>query len=127
MAKSNIIKALEELNKRDIYSLILFTLYKMKDIPEYSTLSELIYVLDNDSFIRFLKYFEGSTITVPKIDDLKNILNALFFYERKLNSEMTDDEIFKELNINTSGKNKLYEIIDTIKNILSEYNFKHGE
>ena len=42
MPKSNIIKALEELDKQDIYSLILFTLYKLKDVSEYSVLSELV-------------------------------------------------------------------------------------
>ena len=29
----------------DIYSLMLFALYKVKDIPEYATLSELAYIL----------------------------------------------------------------------------------
>ena len=47
MPKSNIIKALEELDKRDIYSLILLILYRLKEIPEYSTLSELVYILDH--------------------------------------------------------------------------------
>ena len=75
MAKSNILRALEELDKQDIYSLILFTLYKLKDVSEYSVLSELIYILDDKSFARFLSYFEGQTIKVPKINDLKNIIN----------------------------------------------------
>ena len=40
--KGNIIKALEELDKKDIYSLILFVLYRLKEIPEYSTFSEIV-------------------------------------------------------------------------------------
>ena len=47
-------KALNELEKQDIYSLILLTLYKLKEVPGYAILSELVYLLDNDSFMRFL-------------------------------------------------------------------------
>lgn len=124
MPKSNILNALEELNKKDIYSLILFVLYKMKDNPEYSTLSELIYILDNDSFIRFLKYFEGETITIPKIDDLKMILDALLFYERKMNTELTDNEIIEELNLNKVNKEKLNSTLNIVEEVLKDYDFK---
>lgn len=123
--KSSIIKALDELNKKDIYSLILFVLYKLKDNPEYSILSELIYLLDNDSFIRFLKYFEGQTITVPKISELKSILDSLLFYERKLNSELSDNEIFEQLDIPVAERANMYKTLDVIQNILAEYDFKH--
>ena len=66
MPKGNIDKALEELNKEDIYSLILFVLYKLKNVSEYSILSELVYILDNGSFSRFiskLRYLSLSDTT----------------------------------------------------------------
>lgn len=127
MPKSNIIKALEELDKQDIYSLILFTLYKLKDVEEYSVLSELVYILDEKSFSRFLSYFEGQTIKIPKIQDLKNIVNALLFYERKSNTQLTDDEIMFDLNIPEKEKPELYKTLNLISEIIKEYDFKRNK
>lgn len=127
MPKSNIIKALEELDKQDIYSLILFTLYKLKDVSEYSVLSELVYILDEKSFSRFLSYFEGQTIKIPRIQDLKNIVNALLFYERKSNTQLTDDEIMFDLNISEKEKPALYETLNLISEIIKEYDFKRSK
>lgn len=127
MPKSNIIKALEELDKQDIYSLILFTLYKLKDVDEYSVLSELVYILDEKSFSRFLSYFEGQTIKIPKIQDLKNIVNALLFYERKSNTQLTDDEIMFDLNIPEKEKPELYKTLNLISEIIKEYDFKRSK
>ena len=61
--KTEIREALNRLNKTDVYSMLLFIIYKMRELPEYSTLSELIYVLDNENFIKFLNYYGGKTIT----------------------------------------------------------------
>ena len=36
---------------------MLFALYKLKDLPEYLTLSELCYVLDSSNLPKFLSYF----------------------------------------------------------------------
>ena len=47
--KNNIKTKLEELKATDIYSMMLFALYKIKDIPEYSTLSGLVYILNKES------------------------------------------------------------------------------
>ena len=126
MPKSNIINALEELDKKDIYSLILFVLYQMKEKPEYSTLSELTYILDNESFIRFLNYFGGQTITVPKIEELKDVLDALCYYERKMNTELSDKEIFEELNIKKKNESQVLKTAKVITDIVENYNFKRN-
>ena len=124
MPKSNILKALEELDKEDIYSLILFVLYRLKDVSEYSILSELIYLLDNKSFTNFLSYFEGQTIKVPKISDLMDIINALLFYERKINTDASDDEILTLLNIPKKDKQQIISTLSLISSIIEEYDFK---
>ena len=124
MPKGNIDKALEELNKQDIYSLILFVLYRLKNVSEYSILSELVYILDNDSFSRFMSYFEGQTIKIPKIQDLKDIVNALLFYEKKINSSLTDEEILNDLNIPKCESEKINSTLNLISEIVKEYDFK---
>ena len=44
--KTSIKSKLDSLHLSDIYSLILFVMYKIQDIPEYAMLSELCYLLD---------------------------------------------------------------------------------
>ena len=78
---TKIVDALNALNKTDVYSLMLFTIYKMRDIPEYSTLSELCYILEGDNLARFLSYFGGMTIKVPSLRELRLILQALLLYQ----------------------------------------------
>ena len=123
MAKGNIIKALEELDKKDIYSVILFCLYKLKNNEKYSTLSELIYILDNDNFIKFINYFGGKTITVPTINELSNILNALLVLEQMENNNIDIDTAMKNVNIKSIDKKYILENIDIRKQILTEYDF----
>ena len=74
---SSVKKTYENLKSQDIYSLVLFCLYKLKDVPEYSSLSELAFVMDKDNLLNFCEYFGGQTIKVPTIQELKDIMFAL--------------------------------------------------
>ncbi len=69
------------LNDIDVWSLILFVLYKIKDIPEYSTLSELAYILDKDNLLKLCEYFGGVTLTIPTIDELELLIYSLVLYQ----------------------------------------------
>ena len=58
---------LQKLHEPDIWSLLLFVLFKIKDIPEYSGISELAYILDRKNLLKLCEYFGGTTITMPTI------------------------------------------------------------
>ena len=122
--KGNIIKALEQLDKKDIYSLILFFLYRLKEIPEYSTLSELIYILDNENFIRFLNYYGGKTIKIPKIEDLSILLDSLLIYEKRRSTNTPVTEIFKAMDIPKKDRPEILKILSLIPELLENYDFK---
>lgn len=124
MPKSNIIRALEELDKKDIYSLMLFILYRLKEIPEYSTLSELVYILDNENFIKLINYYGGKTIRIPKIDELSTILNALLVYEREQNTDLPLSDIFKDIGINKKEIPEIMKILQLIPQLMDDYDFK---
>ena len=124
MPKSNIIKALEELDKRDIYSLILFILYRLKEIPEYSTLSELVYILDNENFIKLINYYGGKTIRIPKVDELSTILNALLVYEREQNTDLQLSDICKDIAISKKEIPEILKILQLIPQLIDNYDFK---
>lgn len=74
-------KNINSLKSVDVYSLVLFVLYQIKELPEYSTLSELAYVLDKPNLFNFLDYFGGTTIKVPTKRELQTIINALLVYQ----------------------------------------------
>ena len=122
--KGNIIKALEQLDKKDIYSLILFFLYRLKEIPEYSTLSELIYILDNENFIRFLNYYGGKTIKIPKVEDLSILLDSLLIYEKQQSTNTPVTEIFKDMDIPKKDRPEILKILSLIPELLENYDFK---
>lgn len=124
MPKSNIIKALEELDKKDIYSLILFILYRLKEIPEYSTLSELVYILDNENFIKLINYYGGKTIRIPKVDELSTILDALLVYEREQNTDLPLSDICKDIGISKKEIPEILKILQLIPQLIDNYDFK---
>ena len=72
---------LNSMNITDVYSLILFALYKLKELPEYSSLSELAYVLDGKHLFNFLEYFGGTTIKIPTLAEFKIVIEALLLYQ----------------------------------------------
>lgn len=72
---------LDKLTDVDTYSLILFTLYQLTDVPEYSSLSELAYILDKQNLLKLCEYFGGSTIKIPTVKELTNIIYALLIFQ----------------------------------------------
>ena len=78
---SQVRTALDQLDKDDIYSLMLFALYKLRDMPEYLALSELCYVLDSDNLPKFLSFFGGMTLQVPTLKDMRLVLASLKIYQ----------------------------------------------
>ena len=124
MGRSTIIKALEQLDKKDISSLILFSIFKLKEIPQYATLSELVYLLDEKSFSNLLNYFGGKTITIPTAKEFNEIVSALLILERKENTDMTEDQIFEELSIKKKDSDRMRHILNIVSGVVDEYDFK---
>jgi hypothetical protein len=72
---------LEQLSQPEIYALICECLYALKDNPKYSITSELAFILEKDSFVKFIKYFGGMTITVPTMEEFKDTIGLLLLYQ----------------------------------------------
>jgi len=79
--KNNTKKALNNLHLSDIYSLMLFVLFKIQEIPEYAVTSELCYLLDGANMTRLLTYFAGRTVKFPTEAELAVVTNALLMYQ----------------------------------------------
>lgn len=79
--KTNVKRGLDNLHLSDVFSLMLFLLYKTQDIEEYATLSELCYILDGDNLTRLLTYFAGQTIRIPTPEEFVILTDALLVYQ----------------------------------------------
>lgn len=82
----------ENLKQQDFYSLLLFTLYKMTNVPEYSSLSELAYILDKNNFLNLCEYFGGQTIKIPTIQEVESLVYSLLLYQYVNVQHMDYDE-----------------------------------
>ena len=114
-------KNIKKLNTTDIYSLILFVLYKIKEIPGYSTLSELAYVLDKKNFLSLIEYFGGKTITIPTMEELEILIYCLVVYNG-VNFENKDyEKMLKELPVESHMLKQIRAMYADVQEILSEY------
>lgn len=108
---------LNNLNEFDVWSLMLFTLYKIRDIPEYSSLSELAYILDRKNLVKLCEYFGGSTIKIPTLEDMECITYGMILYQ------LVDVE---GKDIDTAIESLSFVDKDMIKKIKSEYKKVRG-
>ena len=116
-------KELKNLSSNDIYSLLLFALYKFRNIPEYSSLSELIYILDKDSLLKLCEYYGGLTLRIPTIDELESILNIIILYQY-VNIEKMDYEVaIKKLDFKTTDLRKIKSDYNKLCSLLDKYSF----
>lgn len=123
---NNIDRAMEPLKTVDIYSIVLFTIFKLKGDPKYSTLSELCYILDNNSFINMLEYYGGKTITIPTMKEFKDIIDAICLYDL-VNLDGEDiNKAIKKLEVPEDAIKDLKNNYLHICSILQNYEFKRS-
>ena len=125
----NSIKAnLNNLHLSDIYSLILFIIYKIQDIPDYAVLSEMCYLLDGANLTRLLTYFAGRTITFPTAEDMSTMTNALLLYQYINIEGSTLVEAQSKLeNITPKQMDKITSLYLQILPIMKQYNIDRSQ
>ena len=123
---SKIKKDIAKLKDVDIYSLMLFVLYKIKDVPEYSTLSELAYILDKENLLKLFEYFGGLTIRIPTIDELEGIIYAMVLYQYVNIDGMDYDAAVKLIGHNSDELRKVKSNYNKICEVLDKFDFKKG-
>lgn len=114
---------LDSLEMTDVYSLMLFAIYKMKDIPEYSTLSELAYVLDKESLFNFLEYYGGTTVRVPTLEEFNQIIRGLLLYQAVNLEGVEFNKAFKNLE-DEYQNNTTKETYFKLAGLLDKYDFR---
>lgn len=72
---------LDKLKREDLFSVATALLYLLRGTPQYSTMSELFYILDYDNFIKIIKYFGGQVIRIPSSEEISDTLKILLLYQ----------------------------------------------
>lgn len=110
MKNTNISDNLKSLSEEDLINEVLYLIYKLKDDPRYSVISELIYILGKDDLFKLCSVLGGCEIKVPTILELKLFIGAIYIYFSMNTENKTFEEAFKELNLDSSLKKLIYSI-----------------
>ncbi len=124
--KTRITEALQTLNKTDVYSLLLFTIFKMHDIPEYASLSELCYVLDGNNMSKFLAYYGGMTIKIPTLRDMRLMTQALLLFQYVNLEKGSFDEALEVVCGNEFTATEITEAYKKITEVVANYDFSRN-
>jgi hypothetical protein len=122
----NIRSELNNLTTSDIYSLMLFALYKANELPEYSSLSQLSYILDKDSLLKLCEFYGGTTIRIPTISELETLLSALLIYQQVDLEGANLDEVLEVHRNKTGTTLEVKKHYYNLREVLSKYNFNSG-
>ncbi len=122
--KKSLIKAnLDKLHLSDIYTLMMFILFKVEEVPEYATLSRLCFLLDGNNLTRLLAYFAGQTIKIPTEEEFKELTNALLLYQYINLEGQSLVDAQRQLNVkDDKEKEKILDLYLKIIPIIKEYN-----
>lgn len=118
---------LSKFTKEDTYSLCMFSLYKLIDDPKYSSISELPYILDEKNFLNLCKYFGGTTIKVPTVDEVYSLMNVLLLYDYVHTQKINFEEAFRKINWGNSSLSDVKKIYNSLSKVLDNYEFKISE
>lgn len=108
MKKSNIEKRINKiLNEEETFMLSIILLAHMHEDKKYKNLSELIFLFDNyKGFKQFIRFYEGTTIDVPTVKELKQALKLLSLFQKVKIDKRDFDESYNALKLNDLGLKK---------------------
>jgi hypothetical protein len=126
--KTSIKQNLNSLHLSDIYSLMLFVMYKLQDVPDYAALSELCYLLDGANLTRLLTYFAGKTLQVPTAEEFANMSKALLLYQYVNIDGHTLVEAQNRLeDVTPKQRDQITELYLKILPVMKQYNIDRGQ
>ena len=97
------------LNEKETFLLSLIMLVHMQDDEKYHDLTELIFLFDNyNEFKQFIKFYEGRTINIPTIVEVKQALRCLDLFQKVYIDNKSFDEYYEKLKLLDLGLTKEY-------------------
>ena len=81
---ASINELISKMSEKDVYSVLCGYLYELKNIPEFTLLSELAFTLDCDSFLQLINCFGGQTIKIPTVNKKVLIAKLKLSFEKAI-------------------------------------------
>ena len=106
------------LGQSDSYAVICELLYALKENPKYCIMSELAYILDKDSFLRLIKYFGGSSIQVPSVDEWRETVQTIMLYQYFKIDNLSWQDALAKANIEKKDTRKFQKALMTFDEVL---------
>lgn len=120
----NTYKDFYNLSQPDIYSILCQFLFELQGNAKYTTISELAYILDRESFVKLIKYFGGLTITIPTADELKSATKLMLLYQYKELENMKWHEALNKAGYEDTDSRSAQRNLAILKKTIE--NFKKG-
>lgn len=114
---------LSNLKREDVLSLIMFSLFKLKDIPEYSSISELAYLLQGKSLFNLMEYYGGQTIRIPTMHEFNVVLQSLLLFQYINLEHIEYSQAVKLLDLSDCTVKEIKECYAKVVDILVDYDF----
>lgn len=112
---------LQKLKEPDIWGFMLFALYKIKEIPEYSSISEMAYILDKPNFLRLCEYFGGCTIKIPTVQEIELLLYGLLLYQYVEIDKLEFADAFELMKNSDYSAKEIKNSYNKVKELLTNY------
>ena len=117
-------KDLLELKECDIWSMVLFVLYKIKDIPEYGSLCEMIYLMPKEAVLTLCEYWGGMTLKIPTIDELESVLLATLLYKYIKIDGIEYEDAVEKMGYKSRLPKEIRTTYERLVEVLNNYEFK---
>ena len=113
------------LDEEETFMLSIILLAHMHNDEKYKDLSELIFLFDNyKGFKQFIKFYEGTTIEVPTVIELKQALRLLALFQKVKIDKRDFDDAYESLKLKDLNLTKEYCLVEIDK--FYEYLQKEG-
>lgn len=121
-----LLKEVPLLEKEDTLSLAMTMLYFISKDNNYETIGKLSLLLDQKSFLNFIKYYGGKTIKVPTFEQVSEMIKYVLIYQYHYIENLDWDESIKQsgLILKTPGeREKVIKKIEGFDMYLRKYNY----
>lgn len=115
-----IIKDLNKLKEEDLITIILYCIYKFTNDPEYSTISELAYVLDRNSFYNMCATFGGTTLKIPTLKEYKTMVKVMLIFDYVNSDGLSFSEACNKLGVSESDED-IISMYSMMNEVLESY------
>lgn len=97
------------LNEKETFLLSLMLLVNMSDDEKYKDIADLIFLFDDyKKYKRFIKYYEGKTIQVPTVKEVKRALRLLEMFQKLYIDQEDFETAYDDLKLWEIGVTKGY-------------------